>query len=113
MSNSNETPKIPANKSLTENFAEGVELSDEEIRIEQTKPDPLNNTSRETAYIDDDGTLVVHYWSMKDFVTADGWENLKPSDSEYVAISKRHGLEKVGDTNQILKIWRDGDWQPV
>jgi hypothetical protein len=75
--------------------------------------DLLEGTSRETAYLDENGMLVVHYWSQKDFVVGDGWAHLMPGDTDFDELCKKHGLKKPGDSNQILMHWLDGKWVTV
>jgi hypothetical protein len=54
--------------------------------------------------------LVVHYWSQKDYVIGDGWDQVLPGETHYSELCKKHGLKKPGDSNVIVMRWVNGEW---
>ena len=70
----------------------------------------LEGTSRETAFMKEDGSVALKYWSYKDEVIGDGWEEVKPGELTYAQVCERHKLSKPGDTNTIVERWIDGKW---
>lgn len=75
--------------------------------------DPLEGTWKESAYLDEDGTLILRYWSQKDYVIADGWDQVKPDEDHYAEFCEKYGLKRNGDTSQIFKRLIDGEWVVV
>jgi hypothetical protein len=110
MSSSSDDKPKSAGEKILEKFRQGVNMTDEEIQRESQTPDPLEGMSRESAYIDDDGSLVMHYWSQKDYVVGDGWDHLMPGDKDYDELCKKHGLKKPGDSNVIVMRFINGEW---
>lgn len=56
----------------------------EEARLpDNDKPDLIEGTSREIAFIDDDGNLCINYFGQKDYVSGRGWEQFSPDDPQY------------------------------
>lgn len=83
----------------------------EEARLpDNDTTDPLEGTWKESAYLDENGMLVLRYWSQKDYVVADGWDQVKPDEAHYAKLCEKYGLKKNGDTSQIFKRFIDGDW---
>lgn len=110
MSNStNEQPQNAGQKILAK-FLQGPFVSDEEFEENTAASDKLEGTSRETAYLNDEGVLVIHYWSQKDYVMGDGWAHYAPGDKDYDELCKRHSLKKPGDSNVIVMRLVNGEW---
>lgn len=111
MTHSDEKEPKSAGQRMIDNLLRGVP---EEARLpENDTPDPLEGTSKESAYLDDDGMLVLRYWSQKDYVVADGWDQVNPDEAHYAELCEKYGLKKPGDTNQIFKRFVDGEWVVV
>lgn len=110
MSKSTDDEPKNAGQRMIENFRRGVNMSDEEIQRESQTPDELEGMSRESAYLDEEGMLVMHYWSQKDYVMGDGWAQYMPGQSEYAVLCEKHGLKKPGDTNVIVMRFVNGEW---
>jgi hypothetical protein len=84
--------------------------SPEEIAQGSNTWEAMDGTSREMAFMLEDGSVSVRTWSYKDGAMADGWEELKPSDDSYKDVCTRHGLNEPGDANTIVCKWIDGKW---
>lgn len=56
-----------------------------------------NLTSREIAFIDDDGTFCINYFGPNDFVSGRGWEKFSPEDPQYGEYCAKYGLKRPGD----------------
>lgn len=111
MTHSDEKEHKSAGQRMVENFLRGV--PDEARLPDNDKPDPLEGTSRETAYLEDDGKLMMHYWSQREYVVASGWDEVRPEETQYAELCEKHGLKNPGDTNQIFKRFIDGEWVKV
>ncbi len=107
MTHSDEKPKS-AGQRMIDRLLRGVP---EEARLpDNDTTDPLEGTWKESAYLDENGMLVLRYWSQKDYVVADGWDQVKPDEAHYAELCEKYGLKKNGDTSQIFKRFIDGDW---
>ncbi|HMO21870.1 MAG TPA: hypothetical protein PKC98_12990 [Candidatus Melainabacteria bacterium] len=95
---------------MTENFLKGVP---EEARLPSNEPDPLEGTSHEVAFIDDDGALFIRVSGQKDFVMGQGWDSIPPGDPKYAEYCAKYGLEKPGDSKTIFRRFIDGQWIEV
>lgn len=69
--------------------------------------------NRETAFINKDGVLIVHYWSKLGHLIAEAWDHIEPTEPHYLELCFKHGLKKVGDRNEISLEWNDGGWRKV
>lgn len=108
MSYSDEKEPKSAGQRMIDKLLRGVP---EDARLpDNDTPDPLEGTWEESAYLDENGMLVLRYWSQRDYVVADGWDQVKPDEAHYAELCEKHGLKKIGDTNQILKRFIDGEW---
>lgn len=107
MTHSDEKEPKNAGQRMIENFLRGI--PDEARLPDNDTPDPLEGTSRESAYLNDEGMLVMRYWSQKDYVVADGWDHVLPGESHYAELCDKHGLKKPGDSNQIFMRFIDGE----
>ncbi len=110
MSSSTDNESKSAGEKILEMFRAGVNMTDEEIQRESQTPDSLEGMSRESAYLDEDGSLVMHYWSQKDYVVGDGWDHLMPEEKGYAELCEKHGLKKPGDANVIVMRYVNGEW---
>jgi len=100
-----------AGQKMIENFLRGVP---EKARLpDNDTPDPLEGTRREAAYIDDDGKLMMHFWSQRDYLIASGWDEVQPDESHYADLCRRHGIKSPGDANQIFMRFVEGEWVEV
>lgn len=96
---------------VVQNFMQDGVVSDEQFAKNTEASQALEGTSRESATLNKDGVLLMHYWSMKDHAVAEGWHEFKPDDADYADLCARHGLSKPGDSNQIILKWQDGEWR--
>lgn len=85
-------------------------MSDEQLEENAAASEKLEGTSRETAYLNDDGMLVMHYWSQKNYAVSDGWDHVMPGEAHYAELCRKHGLKKPGDSNLIVMRFVDGNW---
>lgn len=102
-----------AGDKLSENFLRGPFLSNEEIARNEAASANLEGTSREVAFIDEDGTISVNYFGQKDFVSGRGWEQFSPDDPQYEEYCSKYGLEKPGDSKCIISRFVNGEWVVV
>jgi hypothetical protein len=102
---------------LNERLDNEPKPSDEEIakrkQERQKVAEALEGTSRETAFMKEDHSVTVKYWSYKDGVIGDGWDEVQPNESTYIHVCERHKLSKPGDTSTITEEWVDGQWVTV
>lgn len=84
----------------------------ERIQAErQAIAEAMEGTSKEVAFMSDDRSVTVKYWTYKDGVIGDGWEELSPKDGEhYQHVCLKHNLRNPGDTNSITLRWINGQW---
>lgn len=105
-------------KSWFQNFIERVDSEPrpspeeiERIRAERkTAHDAMEGTSKESAFMSEDRSVNLKYWSYKDGVIGDGWDLVKPEDAHYQEVCTKHHLVKPGDSNTITSKWIDGNW---
>lgn len=99
---------------LNERLDSEPKPSDEEIakrkKERQKVAEAMEGTSRETAFMKEDRSVTVKYWTYKDGVIGDGWDEVKPGEPTYAQVCERHKLSKPGDTNTIIQKWVDGGW---
>ena len=99
---------------LNERLDSEPKPSDEEIARRQLErqevADAMEGTSRESAFMNEDGSIALKYWSYKDGVIGDGWEEIKPGEPTYMQLRERHKLSKPGDANTIIEKWIDEKW---
>ncbi|PZM81542.1 MAG: hypothetical protein DKT66_20285 [Candidatus Melainabacteria bacterium] len=69
--------------------------------------------NRETAFINRDGILIVHYWSKVGHLIAEAWDHIGPTEPHYLELCSKHGLKHVGDRNVIALEWNNGGWKKV
>lgn len=82
-------------------------------RPDLSSPDLIEGTSREVAFIDEDGSICINHFSQKDFVSGRGWEQFSPDEPEYAEYCAKYGLEKPGDSKCIISRFIDGEWVVV
>ncbi len=111
MSNSKDDKTKSAADRLAENFL--MDIPEEDRLPESDTPDLIEGTSREIAFIDDDGTICINYFGQKDFVSGRGWEQYKPDDPQYSDYCAKYGLKKPGDSKCIFRRFIDGEWVVV
>lgn len=105
--------ELSAGEKIAENFLRGPFLGDEEIARNETASAKLEGTSREVAFIDEDGTICINYFGQRDFVSGHGWEQFSPDDQQYKEYCAKYGLEKPGDSKMIYCRCIDGEWVEV
>lgn len=110
MSNSTDDEPKTAGEKILENFLRGPFVPDEEFEENAAASGKLEGTSRETAYLNDESMLVMHYWTQKDYAVSDGWAHIMPGDADYEELCNKHGLKKPGDANQIVMRFINGEW---
>lgn len=69
--------------------------------------------NRETAFINKEGILIVHYWSKLGHLIAEAWDHIEPTEPHYLELCFKHGLKQVGDRNEISLEWDNGGWRKV
>ncbi|MBS1957224.1 MAG: hypothetical protein JST89_23745 [Cyanobacteria bacterium SZAS-4] len=69
--------------------------------------------NRETAFINKDGILIVHYWSKLGHLIAEAWDHIAPTEPHYLELCFKHGLKQVGDRHEIALEWHKGGWRKV
>ena len=69
--------------------------------------------NRETAFINKEGVLIVHYWSKLGHLIAEAWDHIAPTEPQYLELCLKHGLKNVGDRNEIALEWEHGAWKKV
>ena len=89
------------------------DIPEEARRPDSGGPDLIEGTSREVAFIDEDGSICINYFSQKDFVSGRGWEQFSPDEPEYAEYCAKYGLKKPGDSKCILRRFVDGEWVEV
>jgi hypothetical protein len=67
--------------------------------------------NRETAFINKEGVLIVHYWSKLGHLIAEAWDHIAPTEPHYLEICFKHGLKKVGDRSEIALEWTNSGWR--
>lgn len=111
MSNSKEEKSKSAGERMLENFLRGI--PDEVREPDNDTPDLLEGTSREIAFIGEDGSICVNYFGQQDHVSGRGWEQIKPDEPMYAEYCAKYGLKKPGDSKLILRKFIDGQWVEV
>lgn len=111
MSSSKDDKTKSAADRLAENFL--MDIPEEDRLPENDTPDLIEGTSREIAFIDDDGTICINYFGQKDFVSGRGWEQYKPDDPQYSDYCAKYGLKKPGDSKCLFRRFIDGEWVVV
>lgn len=69
--------------------------------------------NKETAFINRDGVLIMHYWSKLGNLIAEAWDHIAPTEPHYLDLCFKHGLKNVGDRNEIFLEWSQGSWRKV
>lgn len=99
---------------LNERLDKEPKPTDEEIeKLKQERQkvaEAMEGTSKESAFMKDDRSVTVKYWTYKDGVIGDGWDEVKPGEATYDDLCARHKLTKPGDVHTITRIWVDGNW---
>lgn len=111
MSSSKDDKTKSAADRLAEKFL--LDIRAEDRLPENDTPDLIEGTSREIAFIDEDGTICINYFSQKDYVSGRGWEQYKPDDSQYSEYCAKYGLNKPGDSKCLFRRFIDGEWVMV
>lgn len=110
MTNSSDDKAKRAADRIAENFLKDIP---EEARLPDDTPDLIEGTSREIAFIGDDGAICINYFSQKDYVSGRGWEQFLPDDPQYAEYCAKYGLKKPGDSKCILRRFVDGEWVEI
>ncbi|HEY9684265.1 MAG TPA: hypothetical protein V6C86_21985 [Oculatellaceae cyanobacterium] len=83
----------------------------ERIRAERNAAhEAMEGTSKESAFMNDDRSVNIKFWTYKDGVIGDGWDLVKPEHAHYQEVCAKHQLRKPGDSNTITSKWIDGNW---
>ncbi len=69
--------------------------------------------NRETAFINKEGILIVHYWSKLGHLIAEAWDHIEPAQAHYMELCAKHGLKQAGDRHEITLEWSQGAWRKV
>lgn len=69
--------------------------------------------NKETAFLNKDGMLIIHYWSKLGHLIAEAWDHIDPSEPHYVELCFKHGLKLPGDRHEIALEWANGGWRKV
>lgn len=110
MSRSDDEKLKSGGDKLLENFLRGPFLPENEIAENEAASAQLEGTSREVAFIDEDGTICINYFGQKDYVSGRGWEQFSPDEPQYAEYCKKYGLKKPGDSKCIFRRFIDGEW---
>lgn len=101
---------------LSEKLANEPKPSEDEIALRQTQrneaSEALEGTSKESAFMKDDRSIALKYWTFKDGVIGDGWDVVQPGDSHYQEICAKHKLKNPGDAGTITLRWINNQWMP-
>lgn len=111
VSNSNDDKEENVGDKMIEYLTRGV--SDEDREPRDGEVDLIEGTSREIAFIGEDGTICINYVGQKDYVSGSGWEQFLPDDPQYAEYCAKYGLKKPGDSKCILRRFVDGEWVEV
>lgn len=111
------TTSKDTDKNWFDNLNEWVEKtplpSAEDVARNKAAWQSLEGTSKETAFMQENRSVAIKYWSYKDGVIGDGWEELSPEDGEhYQKACAKHNLKNPGDANTITMRWKNGQWVP-
>lgn len=69
--------------------------------------------NKETAFINKDGLLIIHYWSKLGHLINEAWDHIKPTQPHYLELCYKHGLKQAGDRHEIALEWANGSWRKV
>ena len=95
---------------MTEKFLKEIP---DEARLPSDEPDLIEETSREVAFIEEDGSLFMRISGQKDYVMGQGWDSIAPDDPSYQELCAKYGLKKPGDGKCIISRFIDGEWVEV
>lgn len=95
---------------MTENFLKEIP---DEVCLPSDEPDLLEGTSREVAFLTEDGSLFMRISGQKDYVMGQGWDSIAPDDPSYEELCAKYGLKRPGDGKCIISRFLDGEWVEV